>query len=92
MQTETLTAMESIITALAQMGALGIMLAYMIYKENKTAESHKTERDEWHKSSQIRNDKMTDVVEKNTTAIVQHSATMDKLCDRIEHNECKMKN
>jgi len=91
MEPQELAAMESIITAFAQMGALGIMLAYMIYKENKTAQTHKEERDEWHKSSQGRTDKMTEVVEKNTTAIVQHSATMDKLCDRIEHNECRMK-
>jgi len=91
MDTQSIEAMEGIITALAQMGALGIMLAYMMYKENKTAESHKEERNEWHMASQSRSDKMTDVVSENTKAIVHHSATMDKLCDRIEDGQCKMK-
>ncbi len=83
--------MESIIGALAQMGVMGIMLAYMIFKENKNAESHKSERAEWHEASRERTDEVKRVVEGNTTAMNNHSNTLERLCDRIEHNQCKAK-
>lgn len=89
MDTETLATMESIVSGLVQMGALGIMLAYMMYKENKTIESHRKERQDWTQLSEKRNDDMKNVLDKNTTALNQHSATMDKLCDRIEKNTCE---
>ena len=91
MENETVTAMETILSALAQMGALGIMLAYMMFKENKTTEAHRSERNEWHESSQRRHDEVKKVVETNTEALATHSIAMDKMCDRIERNECKAK-
>lgn len=70
------------------MGALGIMLAYMMYKEAKATEAHKQERDSWQQQAEKRTDQLREVVEKNTTATVQQSAAMDKLCDQIERNTC----
>ena len=81
--------MEGILSGLVQMGSLGIMLAYMMYKESKTTEAHRTERSDWHQSSQQRHDEVKKLVEHNTAALVGHTSAMEKLSDKVEHNRCK---
>jgi len=81
--------METIVGSLVQMGALGIMLAYMMFKENKTTMSHQAERSEWHAVSQKRNDEIGKVIDKNTAAFTEHQQTMARLCEKIDNNQCR---
>jgi len=71
------------------MGALGIMLAYMMFKESKTSKTHQDERKEWHEASQHRNDEISGVIEKNTAAFTDHQQTLAILSEKIDQQKCK---
>jgi len=86
---EIVTDMESIIGALVQSGVLGIMLAYMMYKEKMVSTVHKEERKEWHDASKERNDVIVKVVEKNTAAFTECQHNMVRLSEKVDNQKYK---
>ena len=84
---DVITDMESIIGALVQSGVLGIMLAYMMYKEKAVSATHKEERTEWHEASKERNDVIIKVVEKNTAAFTECQHNMVRLSEKVDQQK-----
>ena len=77
--------MDSIINTLVGTGISGVMLAFFIWYLTKQDNEHKAERKEWTSTSNRHVDKFTEVVEKNTTALIKMEETLkDAKCRHRE--------
>jgi hypothetical protein len=73
--------MDAIINTLVGTGISGVMLAFFIWYLNKQDSAHKEERKEWTSTSNRHVEKFTEVVEKNTTALIKmEEALKDARC------------
>lgn len=68
--------MEPIINSLVGTGISGVMLAFFVWYLNKQDTAHKEERKEWTTGTNHHVERFTDVVEKNTTALVKMEETL----------------
>ena len=74
--------MDAITSNLVNLGVSGCMLAFFIWYLNKKDNEHREERGEWMQQSGTQANKFSEVIEKNTTALV----TMQQ---RVDKAECK---
>lgn len=68
--------MESLFQPLLATGIPGIMLVYFIWYLNKKDNDHTTERKEWKATSDEHVKTFTNVVEKNTVALIKMEETL----------------
>jgi hypothetical protein len=70
--------MEPIFQTLLGSGISGAMLVFFIWYLNKKDDTHQAERKEWKTTSDTHVQKFTDVVEKNTIAIIRMEKTLEE--------------
>lgn len=77
--------MESIIQQLVGTGISGLMLAFFIWYLNKKDNEHNTERKDWKTTSDEHVKTFTNVVEKNTVALIKMEETLkDTQCKYLQ--------
>lgn len=79
--------MEPLIQPLVTTGVSGIMLAFFIWYLTRRDADHKEERAEWKTSSDTHVSRFTEVVEKNTTALISMERTLERAECQYRHNK-----
>ena len=73
-----------LLTALTELGVIGIFLGTLLFYLNRITQDHKAERMEWSKTNQEHVNRFADIIERNTQELA--NMRLD-----VRENKCKVK-
>jgi hypothetical protein len=73
-----------LLTALTELGVIGIFLGTLLFYLNRITQDHKAERMEWSKANQEHVNRFADIIERNTQELA--NMRLD-----VRENKCKVK-
>jgi len=76
--------MNILLTALTELGVIGIFLGTLLFYLNRITQDHKAERMEWSKANQEHVNRFADIIERNTQELA--NMRLD-----VRENKCKVK-
>tara|TARA_R110001599_G_scaffold46212_2_gene135661 strand:- start:1590 stop:1820 length:231 start_codon:yes stop_codon:yes gene_type:complete len=76
--------MEILLSALTDLGVIGIFLGTLLFYLNRITTDHKSERKEWTVANQEHVNRFADIIEKNTQELANMRVN-------VRENKCKMK-
>ncbi len=78
------SAINILLTALTELGVIGIFLGTLLFYLNRITQDHKAERMEWSKANQEHVNRFADIIERNTQELA--NMRLD-----VRENKCKVK-
>lgn len=75
--------MEILLSALTDLGVIGIFLGTLLFYLNRITTDHKSERKEWSVANQDHVNRFADIIEKNTEKLAE-------MQNSVKDNKCKI--